>query len=44
MNRNYESNAEMKAKSIVAQYGYHKGDVVDYDTVVEMITDLLDGE
>lgn len=30
-----------KANQIVHSYGYHTGNVVDYDEVVEMITDIL---
>ena len=30
-----------KANEIVHSYGYHTGDVVDYDIVVEMLTDIL---
>lgn len=30
-----------KANEIVHSYGYHTGEVVDYDVVVEMITDVL---
>jgi hypothetical protein len=30
-----------KANEIVHSYGYHTGDVVDYDVVVEMLTDIL---
>ena len=31
-----------KAKKIVNEsYGYHAGDVIDYDTVVEMLTDVF---
>ena len=33
--------ATAKADQIVHSYGYHTGDVVDYDVVVEMITDIL---
>jgi hypothetical protein len=29
------------ATQIVNSYGYHNGDVVDYDVVVEMITDII---
>lgn len=30
-----------KADQIVHSYGYHTGEVVDYDVVVEMVTDVL---
>ena len=30
-----------KANQIIHSYGYHTGDVVDYDVVVEMLTDVL---
>lgn len=30
-----------KANEIVHSYGYHTGEVVDYDVVVEMVTDVL---
>ena len=30
-----------KANQIVCSYGYHTGNVVDYDEVVEMLTDVL---
>lgn len=33
--------ATAKADQIVHSYGYHTGEVVDYDVVVEMITDIL---
>ena len=33
--------ATAKANQIVHSYGYHTGEVVDYDIVVEMITDIL---
>ena len=33
--------ATAKANQIVHSYGYHTGEVVDYDVVVEMITDIL---
>ena len=30
-----------KADQIVHSYGYHTGEVVDYDVVVEILTDVL---
>lgn len=30
-----------KANEIVHSYGYHTGEVVDYDVVVEILTDVL---
>jgi len=30
-----------KADQIVHSYGYHTGEVVDYDIVVEILTDVL---
>jgi len=30
-----------KANQIIHSYGYHSGNVVDYDEVVEMLTDVL---
>ena len=33
--------ATAKADQIVHSYGYHTGEVVDYDVVVEMLTDVL---
>lgn len=30
-----------KANQIANSYGYHTGNVVDYDVVVEMLTDVL---
>ena len=33
--------ATAKADQIVHSYGYHTGEVVDYDIVVEMLTDVL---
>lgn len=30
-----------KADQIVHSYGYHSGNVVDYDVVIEMLTDVL---
>lgn len=30
-----------KANQILNSYGYHTGDVVDYDVVVEILTDVL---
>lgn len=30
-----------KANQILHSYGYHTGNVVDYDVVVEMLTDVL---
>ena len=33
--------ATAKADQIVHSYGYHTGEVVDYDVVVEILTDVL---
>ncbi len=30
-----------KANEIVHSYGYHTGNVVDYDVVVEILTDII---
>ena len=30
-----------KANEIIHLYGYHTGDAVDYDEVVEILTDVL---
>ena len=30
-----------KANQIIHLYGYHTGDAVDYDEVVEILTDVL---
>lgn len=30
-----------KANQIVHSYGYHTGNVVDYDEVVEMLTEVI---
>ena len=30
-----------KANQIANSYGYHSGNVVDYDVVIEMLTDVL---
>lgn len=33
--------AIVRANEILHSYGYHTGNVVDYEEVVEMITDVL---
>ena len=30
-----------EAESIVRAYGYHEGEVIDFDTVIEMVCDAL---
>ena len=34
-------DTKQKAIEIVAQYGYHWGDIIDYDVVVEMVEEVL---
>ncbi len=37
-----KEHATAKANEILHSYGYHTGNVVDYDVVVEMLTDILE--
>ena len=34
-------DTKQKAIEIVAQYGYHLEDIIDYDDVVEMVEEVL---
>ena len=40
-NMNEKDVITTKANEIVHSYGYHVGDVVDYDTVVEIVSDVI---
>ncbi len=35
---------ENKAKDILSAYGYHEGNVIDYDSALEMLIDVLTDE
>lgn len=34
-------DTKQKAIEIVAKYGYHWGDIIDYDVVVEIVEEVL---
>lgn len=40
-NNNIKEHAIARANEILHSYGYHIGNAVDYEEVVEMLTDVL---
>lgn len=39
-----QEEIENKAKEVLCSYGYHSGNIIDYDVVLEMLIDVLTNE